>query len=65
MRRIVCKSLFLLLFAVALSAVSFGQNIMSTLTGTVTDSSGAAVSGATVTIHDDNKNTDVSTVTTD
>jgi hypothetical protein len=38
---------------------------MSTLTGTVTDSSGAAVSGATVTIHDDSKNTDVSTVTTD
>jgi hypothetical protein len=38
---------------------------MSTLTGTVTDSSGAAVSGATVTIHDDNKNSDVSTVTTD
>lgn len=65
MRRIVSKGLFLLSFAVALSAVSFGQNIMSTLTGTVTDSSGAAVSGATVTIHDDNKNTDVSTVTTD
>jgi hypothetical protein len=38
---------------------------MSTLTGTVTDSSGAAVSGATVTIHDENKNSDVSTVTTD
>lgn len=65
MRRIVSKSLFLLLCAVALSALSFGQNIMSTLTGTVTDSSGAAVSGATVTIHDDNKNSDVSTVTTD
>ncbi len=65
MRRIVSKGLFLFLCVVALTAVSFGQNIMSTLTGTVTDSSGAAVSGATVTIHDDNKNSDVSTVTTD
>jgi carboxypeptidase family protein len=65
MRRIVSKSLFLFLFVVALSALSFGQNIMSTLTGTVTDSSGAAVSGATVTIHDNNKNSDVGTVATD
>ncbi|HLZ50058.1 MAG TPA: carboxypeptidase regulatory-like domain-containing protein [Candidatus Acidoferrum sp.] len=65
MRRIVSKSLFLFLCVVALTAVSFGQNIMSTLTGTVTDSSGAAVSGATVTIHDNNKNSDVGTVTTD
>jgi len=48
-----------------LSCVSLGQNITATLTGTVTDPSGAAVAGATVTIHNKDSNTDVSTVKTD
>ncbi|MGC2463592.1 MAG: carboxypeptidase regulatory-like domain-containing protein [Candidatus Acidiferrum sp.] len=65
MRTIGSKCLGLFLFVASLAGASFGQNITATLTGTVTDSSGAAVVGATVTVHNNNTNTDVRTVNTD
>jgi hypothetical protein len=48
MRRIL--SLLVLLFAVSLAAVSFAQNASTSLRGAVTDTSGAAIPGATVSI---------------
>ncbi|MHB8503131.1 MAG: carboxypeptidase-like regulatory domain-containing protein, partial [Candidatus Acidiferrales bacterium] len=54
-----------ILMLLSMSGICLGQNITATLTGTVTDSSGAAVSGAVITIHDDNKNTNVATLKTD
>jgi len=59
------KYLGAMLLALCVAVAAFSQNITATLTGTVTDSSGAIVAGATVTIHDDNTNTDVRSVTTD
>ncbi len=58
-----CLGVSLLLFC--LSYASFSQNITATLTGTVTDPSGSAVTGATVTIHSNDTNTDLRTVSTD
>jgi hypothetical protein len=58
------KSLVVLAFAFLVSSVCFGQNITALLNGTVTDSSGAVVSGATVTLHNTDTNTDVVTVKT-
>lgn len=52
------------LFAICSASVR-GQNITATLTGTVTDASGAAVVGAAVTVHNSDTNTDVRTVNTD
>jgi hypothetical protein len=54
-------------FAVILIATSvcFGQKITASLTGTVTDPSGAVVAGASVTLHNNDTNTDVITVQTD
>jgi hypothetical protein len=51
------KSLVVLAFAFLVSSVCFGQNITALLNGTVTDSSGAVVSGATVTLHNTDTNT--------
>jgi hypothetical protein len=47
----------------AVSETSFGQGITGSVTGTVTDSSGASLSGATVTVHqiDTNSNRTVTT----
>jgi Carboxypeptidase regulatory-like domain/TonB-dependent Receptor Plug Domain len=47
------------------SSVCFSQNITARLTGTVTDPSGAVVSTAAVTLHNNDTNTDVATATTD
>jgi outer membrane receptor protein involved in Fe transport len=47
------------------SSVSFGQKITASLTGTVTDPSGAVVAGASVTLHNNDTNTDVVSVQTD
>jgi hypothetical protein len=44
------RSLTLLLFLVVTALVSFGQGITGSITGTVTDSSGAPIAGATVAI---------------
>ncbi|HEY5883296.1 MAG TPA: carboxypeptidase regulatory-like domain-containing protein [Pyrinomonadaceae bacterium] len=51
-------------FLFALSSSAFGQEITGTITGTVTDSTGAAVNGATVTATDADKNVVVRTVNT-
>ena len=55
-------SLLALLFSI--SSVAFGQEITGNLSGTVKDSTGAIVKGATVTITDAQKNNVVRTVTT-
>jgi len=44
------RSLTLLLFLVVMARASFGQGITGSITGTVTDSSGAPIAGATVAI---------------
>jgi hypothetical protein len=49
---------------IALSAVGLTQELAATLTGTVTDASGALVAGATIVVHSDDAGTDVRTVTT-
>src|SRR3984957_17919570 len=49
---------------IALSAVGFTQELAATLTGTVTDPSGALVAGATVVVHSNDAGTDDRTVTT-
>ena len=48
----------------SLSAVGLGQELAATLTGTVTDPSGAVVAGATVVVHNDDTGADVRTITT-
>src|SRR6202046_2366339 len=48
----------------ALSAVGLTQELAATLTGTVTDASGALIAGATVVVHSDDTGADVRTVTT-
>src|SRR6185436_12633097 len=47
-----------------LSAAAYAQEITGNIAGTVRDSSGASVNGATVTITDQDKNIVVRTVTT-
>ncbi|MGC2272439.1 MAG: TonB-dependent receptor, partial [Candidatus Sulfotelmatobacter sp.] len=47
-----------------LTAAGFGQELGATLTGTVTDPSGALVAGATVVVHSNDTGLDVRTVTT-
>ncbi len=56
-------TLFIFLFV--LSGSAFAQGTTSRVTGTVTDSSGAAVSGATVTLTDEGTNTTLTTQTSD
>ena len=65
MKGFVGKCLGALLFVFCVSFGVFGQNITATLTGTVTDPTGSAVAGATVTVHDNNTSADVRTVNTD
>lgn len=48
----------------SLSATGLGQELAATLTGTVTDSSGAVVAGATVVVHSEETGADVRSVTT-
>ncbi len=48
-----------------LSACIIAQEIYATLTGSVSDPTGAVVPGASVTVHNNDTNTDVRTVTTD
>jgi hypothetical protein len=56
--------LALSLLLLALSAASIAQELAATLTGTVTDASGAVVAGATVVVHSNETGVDVRTVTT-
>src|ERR1700689_738690 len=48
----------------ALSAIGVTQELAATLTGTVTDPSGAVVPGVTIVVHSDETGVDVRTVTT-
>ncbi len=48
----------------SLAATALGQELAATLTGTVTDSSGAVVAGATVVVHSEETGSDVRSVTT-
>jgi len=50
--------------ALSLSMLGFAQELAATLTGTVTDPSGAVVAGATVIVHSEDTGADVRTVTT-
>jgi hypothetical protein len=65
MTRRITIALFCLLLLVAPSTPLFAQEIAATLTGTVSDSAGGVIQGATITIHSDATNQDVRTVTTD
>src|SRR5579864_2317089 len=56
--------LVLLLIVLALSAGSLAQELAATLTGTVTDTSGAVVPGATIVVHNNETGADVRNVTT-
>src|SRR6202451_1831642 len=47
-----------------LSTLGFAQELAATLTGTVTDPSGAVVAGATVLVHSEDTGADLRTVTT-
>ncbi len=60
------SSLFLAvcLIILSLSATALGQELAATLTGTVTDSSQAVVAGAAVLVHNEDKGTDIRSVTT-
>ena len=60
------SSLFLVLslIVLALSAASLAQELAATLTGTVTDASGAVVPGATVVVHNNETGADVRNVVT-
>lgn len=57
--------LFSFLLAAAFTTGAFAQELAATLSGTVTDPSGAVIPGATVTVHNNDTNLDVRTVTTD
>ncbi len=48
----------------SLSAATMGQELAATLTGTVTDSSGAVVAGATVLVHSQETGADIRSLTT-
>ena len=48
----------------SLSVAGVAQELAATLTGTVTDASGAVVANATIVVHSDETNADVRTVTT-
>jgi hypothetical protein len=52
-------------FAVCLSTASFGQAVYGSLFGTVTDNTGAAIPGATITVTDTGKGTSVNSQSND
>lgn len=65
MRSYRIKLLGVFVVALFVASICLSQNITAYLTGTVTDPSGAVVSGASVTLHNVDLNTDVITLKTD
>ena len=63
-RRLIALVFAFSLVVLSLSAIAAAQQLAATLTGTVTDSSGAVVPGAAVLVHNNDTNTDVRTVVT-
>src|SRR5579872_5487714 len=63
-RRLVALVFAFSLLVLSLSAIATAQELAATLTGNVTDPSGALVPGATIVVHSDDTGTDVRTVTT-
>ena len=53
LKQLLPLALFLLLFALALTGTGFSQVTSGTISGTVMDTTGAVVSGATVTVRSD------------
>jgi hypothetical protein len=63
--RAISHFLFVLaLIVLSLSAAGLAQELSATLTGTVSDASGAVVPGATIVVHSEDTGADVRTVTT-
>jgi hypothetical protein len=63
-RTVSCFCLAVSLIILSLSTAVLSQELAATLTGTVTDPSGAVVAGATVLVHSQETDTDIRTVTT-
>ena len=63
-RRLVALVFAFSLVVLSLSAIVTAQELAATLTGNVTDPSGALVPGATIVVHSDDTGSDVRTVTT-
>jgi hypothetical protein len=63
-KRVFALTVFFLAIFLSLR-VSVAQEVNATLTGTVTDATGAVVQGATVVVHNNETNTEVRTVSTD
>lgn len=60
------RHIYILLFGlILLGNAAFAQELQATLSGSVTDPTGAAVAGAVVTIHNNETNTDLRTIRTD
>lgn len=59
------RSLWLFVVVILLSTCSLAQDVSGSISGTVTDASGAVVKGATVTLVNTDKNQEVRTLTTD
>src|SRR3954467_4240921 len=64
MKKTLCTLLAALALTICFSGITSAQETTGSLVGTVKDTNGAAVSGATVTVTDQAKNTVVRTVTT-
>ena len=62
-RTVLSFFLLLSLVVLSLSAASLAQQLTATLTGTVTDASGAVVPNASIVVHSDDTGTDVRSVT--
>ncbi len=64
LRKTSCFCLAVSFVVLGLSAVVLSQELAATLTGTVTDASGAVVAGATISVHSQETGADVRTLTT-
>lgn len=63
-RLFACHTMLIVMAVVVLGAQALAQNVMGSISGTVTDSSGAAIAGATITLLNTDRNEVVRTITT-